>query len=129
MINEDGTAMSRQSFEMMWHHIVDHSTWKGLNLTGHSMQIGGSTTRHEEGMDMLEIRQLGRWKDDTVNRYLQPELKLPPESLRRMKISNARREECHTLCACPKNKKANIQNLLKTNYQPGFHDKKCKKWV
>ena len=101
MVNKDGTAMSRHSFEVMWHHMVDHSRWKGLNLTGHSMRIGGSTCRHKEGKEMRQIMWLGRWKDDTINKYLRPELKMSPQSLRRIGLFQSKREECHLLCSCP----------------------------
>ena len=74
IINENGTEMLRQAWEVMWHHMVNHSDWVGLNLSGHSMRIGGTTVHHKEGMEILEIMRLGRWQDNTINRYLRPEL-------------------------------------------------------
>lgn len=36
----------------------------------HSFRIGGATTLHLLGVAMLDIQRLGRWKSDTVERYI-----------------------------------------------------------
>ena len=125
IINENGTRMARQPWEIMWHHLVDHSDWVGLNLSGHSMRIGGATVRHKEGMEILEIMRLGRWQDNTINRYLRPELCQPPEKLRKIEhFKTKRAEECHILCQCPKRKNENVQELLTTKYQAEQYKKR-----
>ena len=125
IINENGTKMLWLSWEVMWHHMVDHSDWVGLNLSGHSMRIGGTTVQHKEGMEILEIMRLGRWQDNTINRYLRPELCQPPENLRKIKHFRSKRvEECHILCNCPKKSEENVQELLITKYQSEMY-KKC----
>ena len=124
IINEDGTAMSRQNFEKILHHLVDHSRWKGLNLTGHSMRIGGATIRHHDGMEIMEIMRLGRWQDNTIMRYLRPEGQQAPEILLQLGTYKTKRtEECHVLCNCPRSQEEDVQKIIGTKKMPGWNRK------
>ena len=42
-LNDAGQVMLRPTFDEIWHHVVDHSSYVGLNVTLHSMRIGGAT--------------------------------------------------------------------------------------
>ena len=124
IINKDGTAMSRQNFEKILHHLVDHSRWKGLNLTGHSMRIGGATIRHHHGMEIMEIMRLGRWQDNTIMRYLRPEGQQAPEILLQLGTYKTKRtEECHVLCNCPRSQEEDVQTIIGTKKMPGWNRK------
>ena len=125
IINENGSKMQRHSWELMWHHVIDHSSWVGLNVAGHSMRIGGATTRHCEGMEILKIMRLGHWQDNTINNYLRPELCQPPEKLRKIEHFHTKRsEECHVLCNCPKKDVRKTDDLIKSKYQTALHKKR-----
>ena len=58
-VDDRGNAFVRPIFDHLWHHIVDHSSYKGLNVTGHSVCISGATARHAEKMELREIMRLG----------------------------------------------------------------------
>ena len=47
------------------------------NINGHSLRIGGATALAEKGVSVERIMELGRWKSDSVRRYL----KNPKEGL------------------------------------------------
>ena len=118
IINENGSKMQRQSWELMWHHVIDHSSWVGLNVSSQSMRIRGVTARHREGMEILEIMRLGHWQDNTINSYLRPELCHPPEKLRKIVHFHTKRsEECHVLCDCPKKNTKKTEDLVTSKYQ------------
>ena len=115
IINEDRTAMSQQNFEKILHHLVDHSRWKRLNLTGHSMRIDRATIRHHDGMDIMEIMRLGCFQDNTIMRYLRPEGQQAPEILLQLGTYKTKRtEECHVLCNCLRSQEEDIQKIIGT---------------
>ena len=80
-VDDKGRPFNRFTFTPFFHHLVDHCSYKDLNVTCHSIRIGGATAWHAEGKDVREIMCLGRWTDLTVNTYLRPELLEPPEEL------------------------------------------------
>ena len=80
-VTKKGTPFDRKIYEAFFNFAVDHSKFAGLNISSHSFRIGGATIRHCEGVEIREIMRLGRWKCDTVNTYLRPELLLAPEIL------------------------------------------------
>ena len=41
-IDDQGKALDRHTTDKLWHHLLDHSSYKGLNKPLHSMRIGGS---------------------------------------------------------------------------------------
>ncbi|POV94009.1 hypothetical protein PSHT_16489 [Puccinia striiformis] len=51
------------------------AVWHNLNrphLTGHSFRVGGATLRNAVGIDINEIKALGRWTTDCYRRYIKP---------------------------------------------------------
>ena len=91
--------MTRWTLEQLLYHLVDHSSYTGLNITLHSMHIGGATIRHKLGTEIRKIMRMGRWTDITVNSYIRPELILPPEILKHNKDYHTKRSyRMHLMC-------------------------------
>ena len=59
-VDNKGKPFNRYNFSPFLYHLIDHSTYQGLNITCHSLRIGGATARHSEGMEIKEIMCLGR---------------------------------------------------------------------
>ena len=101
--------MLRPTFDEIWHHVVDHSSYVRLNVTLHSMRIGGATVRHDQGTTTKEIMRLGRWTDDTINRYIRTEYLCLPSELKGIKeLQTKRKYQVHSICSC----------RIKHQYQP-----------
>ena len=77
------------------YHLMDHSSYAGLNITMHSLRMGGATLRHAQGTDIKDIMQIGRWSDITVNSYIRPELLLPQDILWKNPDYHTRRTQRH----------------------------------
>ena len=122
-VNDNGDALDRHTLELLWHHLVDHSTYKGLHITLHSMRIGGATARHRQSTELKEIARLGRWTDNTIEGYIRPELLLPPEKLREIGTYHTKRSyECHLSCDCViTNDQGHFISAPKHTKQPKFH--------
>ena len=108
-LNDEGNVMLRPTFDEIWYHLVDHSRYHGLNVMLHSMRIGGATVRHAQGMDTKEIMRLGRWTDDTINKYIRPEYLCDPSKLQGIKdLKTKRKYKVYSMCECK----------IKHKYQP-----------
>ena len=117
-IDDDGKQMIRPVFNDIWHHVVDHSSYRGLNVTLHSMRIGGATMRQMQKMETKEIMRLGRWQDEMVNSYIRPDLVLPPEQLRKIpEVAMKRSYEIHYLCDCKDPHGSKATSAMKAKYQ------------
>ena len=91
--------MTRYILEPLLYHLVDHRSYAGLNVTLHSMRIGGATIRHKQNTEIKEIMRMGRWTDITVNSYIRPELLLPAETLLQNSDFHTKRSyRMHLLC-------------------------------
>ena len=44
LVTEDGAPLNKYMWSPFFNHLVDHSSWVGLNLTLHSLHIGGAST-------------------------------------------------------------------------------------
>ena len=99
-IVDDGSPLGAFMLDAFLHTMTDHSSYKGLRISSHSIRIGGATSRHLCGESITELMRLGRWADNTIFNYLRPELVLPPEELLKMPEFRSRRKEEHSLCSC-----------------------------
>ena len=66
---DDGKPLDNYIWSPFFNYMLDHSDWHGLQITTHSLCIGGATVRLNNGEDHLEIQQLGHWSDD-IFKYL-----------------------------------------------------------
>ena len=52
---DDGKPLDNYILAPFFNHMLDHSDWHGLQITTHSLHIGGATVRLQNGEDHLEI--------------------------------------------------------------------------
>ena len=102
-MNDKGVPFNVRNFTPFFYHMVDHSSFRGLNVTCHCLRIGGATIHHKNGMEIREVMRLGCWSDFTVNTYLREELLESPDELRKNRdYLSHRKHEQHFLCNCKK---------------------------
>ena len=53
---DNGKPLDNYIWAPIFNHMLDHSDWHGLQITTHSLCIGGATVRLHNGEDHLEIQ-------------------------------------------------------------------------
>ena len=100
-VTDEGRPLDQYVWTPLFNHMVDHSDWYDLNLTTHSLRIGGATLCHHNGEEKLEIHCLGHWTDDTIFKYFRTNLLLDPSELRKIPAyKRVRQEVLHFFCSC-----------------------------
>ena len=98
---EERRPLDQYIWSPLFNHIVNHSDWYNLNLTTHSLCIGGTMLCHHNGEEKLEICCLGHWTDDTIFKYFCTDLLLDPNKLCKIPAyKRVRQQVLHFFCSC-----------------------------
>lgn len=66
----DGNGISRATFNQVLRAAAAHGGIDVSRVTSHSFRIGGATAAADAGFSDDEIRRMGRWKSNAVQKYI-----------------------------------------------------------
>lgn len=68
--HEDSAPLTRSQFSGVLAKAISHAGLPSRNFRTHSFRIGRATTLAAQGMSTETIKQLGRWKSNSVQTYI-----------------------------------------------------------
>ena len=66
LLTDEGRPLDHYIWTPLFNHMLNHSDWHDLQITTHSLCIGGATVCHHSGEEKMEICQLGHWSNYTI---------------------------------------------------------------
>ena len=75
--HEDGTNITPNNMANWIELSTSHTDWRGLKITSHCYQIGGTSYLYRSGLDIPNLQRSGRWShtnNSSVEHYLKPGL-------------------------------------------------------
>ena len=68
----NGSCFSRYQFQAVLKKAAAHLGWETAGFSSHSFRIGVATTAALSGLSTEQIMQKGRWKFQSVDKYVRP---------------------------------------------------------